>query len=108
MVALAPDALHSEPSPKKLNIDWALVACVFGAVLCASVGVAAATVEYLDRYLTRPNQYLIEYVGFALGLALPIIACWQRAIADGQLPAKRGLDPQYEHVSGWSAILLVV
>lgn len=73
---------------------------------------AAATVSapipVLASYLSELTWRAISGVAFALAMTLPVIFCWRRAIRDNQLPARNGLEPQYEHVNGWSAIFLFV
>lgn len=107
MTAVTSDALPSESTTKQFNIDWTLVACVFGAILATAVGASAALHEYIEPYMSRATLELAQYPTFALATFVPIVACWRRAMSDGQLPARRGLEPRYEHVSGWSAILLL-
>lgn len=107
MVALSSEALHPEPPARQLNIDWTLVVCILGALVAAGTAVAAYFAAALTAYLSVFDQHLIEYGVFALSIALPLWFCWRKAIADGQLPARRGLEPQYEHVSGWSALFLL-
>ncbi|MBX3429304.1 MAG: hypothetical protein KF779_06960 [Hyphomonadaceae bacterium] len=108
MVAITPEALQPEQPSKNIAIDWALVACVFGAILSTAASLSAVGHEYLKPYISRQNLELAQYPIFAFAVLLPVAACWLRAIADGQLPARRGLEPQYEHVSGWSAVFLVL
>ena len=98
-----------ETAPKQSwRIDWTFVSCVFGATLL--LGAAALSLHFaqLNTYLSVEQQDAGARILFAIGFVLPVIACWQRAIRDNQLAARIGAEPRYEHVSGWSALFLLV
>lgn len=89
-----------------IQVDIPLVACVVGAMLMLAAFVSEAPIAQLEIF-SDANRRAFARVAFALALVLPVIACWRRAIRDNQLPAKNGLEPVYEHVSGWSAVFLL-
>jgi len=96
-----PDRSHGA-----LKIDWPLVATVGGGLLMIVAVLASAGIPQLREYLDELTLRAIAGTAFALAMTLPVIFCWRRAVRDNQLPATKGVEPQYEHVSGWNAILL--
>ncbi|MFZ2029985.1 MAG: hypothetical protein WAU68_06745 [Vitreimonas sp.] len=85
---------------------WALVSSICGAAAAASAATLAAISPRVDAYVPHMYQLIFQGVAFAFAVLGPVFCSWQRAIADGQLPRSNGAEPKYEHVSGWSAILL--
>lgn len=85
---------------------WALITSIGGAIAAAMAALLAALSPRVDHYVPHLYQLIFEGVAFALAILAPTFCSWQRAIADVQLPRTDGADPKYEHVSGWSAILL--
>ncbi|MBL8542758.1 MAG: hypothetical protein JNJ63_03025 [Hyphomonadaceae bacterium] len=74
----------------------------------AMLAIAAPFSGQLELYISRQDQLLVSYITFAFAGVTPVVFSWRRAISNGQLPARNGAEPRYEHVSGWSAILLAV
>ncbi|ANP44837.1 hypothetical protein [Candidatus Viadribacter manganicus] len=107
MVSLASEIDPRDRQNSQFTVDWTLVACAFSAFAFVAVTAAAIYSERLDPYINSRTQLILQYVTFAMAALSPVMMCWRRAIADGQLPAKNGAEPKYEHVSGWSAILLL-
>lgn len=107
MAVVASEALPVEQPTKTSSINWTLIACLFGAMaMLVSTGLAVLP-DRIDPYLDRPTQTLVGYVIFALAALVPVAFCWTKAINDGQLARRTGAEPKYEHVSGWSALLLL-
>jgi len=106
MTVAAAEGLAPERASSSIQLNWPLIATVFGAVLLIIAAIVTAPIPQLSRYFDQLTLRAISGSAFALGMTLPVIFCWRRAIRDNQLPASRGLEPQYEHVNGWSAIFL--
>lgn len=107
MVALSAEVVSSEKPTRNISVDWTLIAGIGGAVAFLGATALAVFADQIEPYLDRNARLISQYIAFALAAVVPVVLCWQRAIADGQLPAKNGAEPKYEHVSGWSAILLL-
>jgi len=107
-IATAEFAAGPEKQTPQFQIDWPLVTCIGGVLLMAAATALAASFPQVRVYLTDAQAFGLSAVAFALAMTLPVVLCWRRAIRDNQLPARRGLEPQYEHVSGWSALFLIV
>lgn len=107
MAVVAAESFPAEQPAKPSRVNWTLIACVFGALTMIAVGALAMFPARVDRYLTRPEQALIGYAAFAIAALVPVIFSWHKAINDGQLAPRTGAEPKYEHVSGWSALLLL-
>lgn len=98
-----------EPAPKQgWRVDWTFVSCVLGAVLMLGAAALSLHFNQLNPYLTDAQQDSGARIAFAIGFVLPVVACWRRAIRDNQLAARIGAEPRYEHVSGWSALFLLL
>lgn len=107
MTVAAAEAFAPEQTSNAIQIDWPLIITVVGALLIAAAAIVSAPIPQLAPYIDQPAARAISGVSFAVAMTLPVIFCWLRAVRDNQLPAKRGLEPQYEHVSGWNALFLV-
>lgn len=98
-----------EPAPKQSwRFDWTFLGCVFGATLMLGAAALSLHLSQLTLYITDQQQDAAARIAFAIGFVLPVIACWRRAIRDNQLAARIGAEPRYEHVSGWSALFLML
>ncbi|MES1199434.1 MAG: hypothetical protein ABUS48_05570 [Pseudomonadota bacterium] len=109
MTAAAIEASQAETPQKQNKVNWsrwATITCVAGSVTSAIAAAIAALEPQLRAYVAGPYLEAAEYVLFALAITTSVFCSWRRAIADVQLPLKNGDEPRYEHVSGWSAILL--
>jgi len=89
------------------RIDWSMVTSIVGALLALAAIAMAIFQSRIEPYLAAPDQRYVEYFLFATAVIVPMLFAWRRAIADHLLPDKIGAEPRYEHVSGWSALLLV-
>lgn len=107
MVAIPVEDLAPERTSKRWQIDWVPVAIVAGAILMLVASVLSAQIAQIRLHIPDRHSTAIAGVAFGIALVLPVIVCWRRAVRDNQLPARNGLEPQYEHVSGWSAIFLI-
>jgi hypothetical protein len=96
-----------ERAPGAIPIDWPLIVTIAGAILMITAAVASAPAPQLAPYLSEGTWRAVSGVAFSVAIIMPVIFCWRRAIRDNQLPAKRGLEPQYEHVNGWNAVFLL-
>jgi hypothetical protein len=67
----------------------------------------AAFSSQIEPYLSPTDQLTVSYIAFAYAVLVPLVLSWRHAVADGRLPVRNGAEPKYEHVSGWSAMLLV-
>lgn len=107
VTALEGSAQAEGSSEKGLQIDWAMVASIGGAVLALAATTAAILSGYIDQYLSAERQQYAEFFVFGIAVLVPVLFAWRRAIADHFLADRIGAEPRYEHVSGWSALLLV-
>lgn len=107
MAATLDEDTSRERRQSSLSLDWTVLTVVLGSILMITAAVLTAPSQQVRAYLEEGDAQAASGVAFALAMTLPVIFCWRRAIADNQLPAKRGLEPQYEHVSGWRALLLL-
>jgi hypothetical protein len=107
MVAISAEHIQPEKPSQQIAIDWPLLACVSSTLAFAGVTALAVFARSAEPYLSRLDQLTLEYIVFGLAVLIPVAICWHRAIIDGQLPARAGSEPKYEHVSGWSAVLLL-
>lgn len=89
------------------QIDWTFVACITGAIVAVGAAALAAFADQVNPYLSRTAQLNVGYFAFAYSVIIPVFLSWRHAISDGRLALTSGAEPRYEHVSGWSAILLV-
>ncbi len=102
------DASNDEQrSNVRWRVDWTFVGSITGAVVAVGAATLAILAERLDPYLARSTQQTIGYIAFAYAVLVPLLLSWRHAIADGRLPVRSGDEPRYEHVSGWSAVLLI-
>lgn len=108
MTAVSIDMPQADVGRSGLRVDWPLVIAVTGALLIVVAALIVSPVPELSRHLTDQERRAISAISFALAITFPVIFAWRRAIRDNQLPAKSGLEPQYEHVSGWNAIFLAL
>jgi hypothetical protein len=108
MTVAAVEGLAPERASNSIQLDWPLMLTVFGAILMIAAAVASAPISQFRQYVDERTLRAIGGSAFAIAMTLPVIFSWRRAIRDNQLPAKRGLEPQYEHVNGWNAIFLFV
>lgn len=107
MTVLAAEALPTDQPLKRPSANWTLIACVLGAVMMLVTTALAVMPGRVDPYFDRPTQALVGYICFAIAALIPVVFSWNKAINDGQLARRNGAEPKYEHVSGWSALLLL-
>jgi hypothetical protein len=108
MTVAAIETFAAERTQSSIQLDWPLIVTIAGALLMISAAVVSAPISHPTLHLDVQTARLVAGPAFAVAMTLPMIFCWRRAIRDNQLPAKSGLEPQYEHVSGWNAIFLLV
>jgi hypothetical protein len=91
----------------RVKIDWSMVSSIAGGVLALAATALAVLSTYVQPYLSLHDQRYVGYLLFGFATLAPVLFAWRRAIADHLLPNRLGAEPRYEHVSGWSALLLV-
>lgn len=106
-VAMDDVRVDADDAKVGFSFDWNLFAQIFGA----TVLVAAAAFETY-RSTIYPVDFPYREAGFraliTLGVLLPTLTAWLRAVRDGRLAWLPWREPRHDHISGWGVLALGV